>query len=149
MAPFTSDDYHIGWICALPEERAAARAMLDEEHPKIQGQDRQDSNSYSLGRIHDHNVVIAVLPASVDGTSAAAAAAINLLRTFKSIRFGLMVGIGGGITNPQNHVDIRLGDVVVSEPQGTLGGVVQYDKGKIEEDEFELKGYLNAPLPHC
>src|SRR5436853_2698607 len=82
MAPFTSDDYHIGWICALPEERAAARAMLDEEHAKIQGQDRQDSNSYFLGRIHDHNVVIAVLPSSIDGTSAAAAAASNRLRRF-------------------------------------------------------------------
>ena len=42
-------------------------------------------------------------------------------------------------------VDIRLGDVVVSEPHGTLGGVVQYDKGKAKEDEFELKGYLNGP----
>ena len=102
MSPSSLDDYHIGWICALPEEMAAARAVLDEEYGKIQGQDQQDSNSYSLGRIHNHNVVIAVLPAGIDSTSAATAAAINLLRTFKSIRFGLMVGIGGGIPDPQN-----------------------------------------------
>jgi hypothetical protein len=43
-------------------------------------------------------------------------------------------------------VDIRLGDVVVSQPDKTHGGVVQYDKGKsLEGGEFERKGSLNKP----
>ncbi|THC87002.1 hypothetical protein EYZ11_013552 [Aspergillus tanneri] len=32
MASLTPDDYTMAWICALPLEAAAARAMLDEAH---------------------------------------------------------------------------------------------------------------------
>jgi nucleoside phosphorylase len=39
-----------------------------------------------------------------------------------NIKIGLLVGIGGGLPNKQN--DIRLGDVVVSKPEGQYGGVV-------------------------
>jgi nucleoside phosphorylase len=110
-------------------------------------QDAQDRNNYVLGHIYSHNVVIACLPAGVDGTNAAAIVAVNILRTFKGLRFGLMVGIGGGIPNLDKGVDIRLGDVVVSQPDKTHGGVVQYDKGKsLEGGKFERKGALNKPL---
>jgi nucleoside phosphorylase len=54
-----------------------------------------------------------------------------------------MVGIGGGVPSPT--VDIRLGDIVVSTPYMTHGGVVQYDFGKSKPDGFERKGVLNAP----
>jgi nucleoside phosphorylase len=125
---------------------AAARAMLDEEHGPMPGQDAQDCNNYVLGHVYSHNVVIACLPAGVDGTNAAAIVAANMLRTFKGLRFGLIVGIGGGIPNLDKGVDIRLGDVVVSQPDKTHGGVVQYDKGKsLEGGEFERKGSLNKP----
>jgi len=66
---------------------------------------------------------MACLPAGVDGNNAAAPVATNMLRTFTGLRFGLMVGIGGGIPNLDNRVDIRLGDVVVSQPDKTNGGV--------------------------
>jgi nucleoside phosphorylase len=62
---------------------------------------------------------------------------------FKSIRFGLIVGIGGGV--PSEEVDIRLGDVVVGQPNNTLGGVVQYDSGKATPSGFEKRGHLNSP----
>jgi nucleoside phosphorylase len=65
------------------------------------------------------------------------------MRTFRNIRFGLMVGIGGGI--PSAEHDIRLGDVVVSMPSETGGGVVQYDIGRKEKDGFHRKGTLNKP----
>jgi len=65
--------------------------------------------------------------------------------TFKGIRFGLMVGIGGGV--PSGEVDMRLGDVVVSHPVQALGGVVQYDFGKATPSGFERTGSLNAPPP--
>src|SRR5436309_16072993 len=64
----------------------------------------------------------------------------------KGLRFELMVGIGGGIPNLDKGVDIRLGDVVVSQPDKTHGGVVQYDIGKSSEGgRFECKGSLNKP----
>src|ERR1700735_3304216 len=67
-----------------------------------------------------------------------------MLSTFQSIRFGLMVGIGGGV--PMNKFDIRLGDVVVSKPTGDFGGVVQYDSGKtVAQGVFERTGRLNKP----
>lgn len=54
---------------------------------------------------------------------------MQLLSSFHAIRIGLMVGIGGGV--PSNYADIRLGDIVVSQPSDTFGGVVQYDLGKV------------------
>ena len=40
--------------------------------------------------------------------------------SFHAVRIGLMVGIGGGL--PSNYADIRLGDIVVSQPSDTYGG---------------------------
>lgn len=77
------------------------------------------------------------------GTSSAAAVAMQMKAKFKTIRFGLMVGIGGGV--PSAGIDIRLGDVVVSQPHKGHVGVVQYDFGKTRHDGFERTGFLNAP----
>ncbi|KAK5203135.1 hypothetical protein LTR96_011434 [Exophiala xenobiotica] len=146
MPPLPIDEYHVGWVCALPKELTAARAMLEEEHELYRSQVPNDNNSYVLGQVHGHNVVIACLPAGVYGTVSAATVAINMLRTFTGIRFGLMVGIGGGIPNSDKGVDVRLGDVVVSQPDGTHGGVVQFDLGKNRGDgTFERKGVLRPP----
>ncbi|KAK5463128.1 hypothetical protein LTS15_002841 [Exophiala xenobiotica] len=130
MPPLSIEDYHVGWVCALPKELTAARAMLDEEHEQYKSQVPHDNNRYMLGRIHGHNVVIACPTAGLYGTVSAAAVANNMLRTFSAIRFGLLVGIGGGIPNSIRGVDIRLSDVVVSQPDGAHGGVVQYDLRK-------------------
>jgi hypothetical protein len=62
------------------------------------------------------------LPAGVTGTISAAKLAIQTLVTFLTLRFGLMVGIGGGV--PSEAYDIRLGDVAVSQPARTFGGVI-------------------------
>jgi nucleoside phosphorylase len=120
---FTNEDYTVGWLCALPNELAASLAMLDQKHPDLL-QAEKDSNAYSLGRIGPHNVVLACLPSGTTGTNPAATAAANLLRTFPKIRFGLMVGIGGGAPREPNddpYEDLRLGDVVVSNPEGSQG----------------------------
>jgi nucleoside phosphorylase len=140
----TYKDYTIGWICALSGELLAARAVLEEEHPSLR-QPQRDQNSYTLGRIGKHNIVIACLPSGKYGTTSAANVAKDLFRTFTSIRFGLMVGIGGGAPN-QRH-DIRLGDVVVSSPTGrSSAGVMNYDAGKVIQDEkFLHTSSLIAP----
>ncbi|KLJ11735.1 hypothetical protein EMPG_09646 [Blastomyces silverae] len=140
------NEYTIGWICALPLERAPAEEMLEEKHdePKDFKQPRTDNNVYTLGRIGGHNVVIASLPAGEYGTTPATGVAMSMLSTFPEIRFGLMVGIGAAI--PREGRDIRLGDIAVSSPDGKTGGVVQYDLGKaLTDDEFRRKGSLNSP----
>ena len=135
--------YTVGWICALPIEKAVAEVALDVRHDPL-SQSSGDSNIYSLGSIGAHNVVIACLPAGVTGTISAAVVASQMRSTFGWIRFYLMVGIGGGV--PSDKTDIRLGDVVVSTPDGTFGGVVQYDLGKTMEDgQFIRTGSSNKP----
>jgi len=104
-------------------ELALVEAMLDEMHQSLPTS--RDKNSYTLGRIRAHNVVIAVMPEI--GNNNAAILATQLLNDFTLIRFGLLVGIGGGIPS-DNEDDIRLKDVVVSRPTATFGGVVQFDK---------------------
>jgi nucleoside phosphorylase len=102
------------------------------------------TRTHTLGRIGHHNVVVACLASGVVGSAPAAAVAAQLLSTFPSIRFGLLAGIGGGAPS-QDH-DIRLGDVVVSNPQGIRGGVVQYDFGKtMAGGHFVRTGDLNKP----
>jgi ankyrin repeat domain-containing protein 50 len=121
--PRTPSDYTVGWICALAVELAASRAMLDEEHPDLE-EAENDTNTYTLGRIGPHNVVLACLPSGTAGIGAAATAAKDLLRSFPQVRFGLMVGVGGGApSNPSDdpREDIRLGDVVVSNPEKNYG----------------------------
>lgn len=137
------NDYTVGWICALPIEMAAAKAMLDEVHNDLPVPS-YDHNAYTLGRIGKHNVVITCLPHGEYGTASATLVAMHLLASFRSICFGLMVGIGGGI--PNKDVDIRLGDVVVGKPTGAHGGVVQYDYGKaLSGGHLERTGMLNRP----
>lgn len=140
------DEYTVGWISALPLEMAAATAMLDDEYaiPTDFIRSSLDQNNYTFGRMGEHNLVIASLPAGAYGTISAAITAQHMLSSFPNIRIGLMVGIGAGI--PRLDYDIRLGDVVVSQPDGTSGGVVQYDLGKAKADgSFERKGMLNRP----
>jgi hypothetical protein len=138
----THDAYSVGIICALPLEKAAATATLDEEHPRLRNA-AGDVNEYTLGRVGQHNVVVACLPAGVTGKASAAVVAANMMRSFP-IKIGLMVGIGGGV--PSTGADIRLGDVVVSQPTGMHGGVVQWDFGKMEGDGvFRRTGTLNKP----
>jgi nucleoside phosphorylase len=133
----------VGWICALAIEMAAAVGMLDKRHDSLP-QDSRDHNNYVLGQIGPHNVAITCLPAGVPGVTPAARVASHTLPTLTSLRFGLMVGIGGGVPSQEN--DIRLGDVVVSQPTKTFGGVIQYDFGKtVQEGKFERTGTLNRP----
>ena len=142
-----SREYAIGWIAALSSERAAALLMLDEKHgrPLDFDQPFTDPNSYTWGRINEHNIVIASLSAGVCGTTSAAATALPMLSSFPQIRFGLMVGIGAGIPKLSGP-DIRLGDVVVGRPGGRSGGVIQYDLGKTKPGAgWEGKDFLNKP----
>jgi nucleoside phosphorylase len=149
MAPTIStlryEDFTIGWICALPLEATAAMFMLDEiyesEFPRKHGQE----TAYHAGTANGQNIVIACLPKSEYGIGAAARVVAQLQLSFPNLEYGLMVGIGAGVPGPGH--DIRLGDVIVGVPEGTSGGVVQYDLGKETVEGFRLKGWCNATDP--
>jgi ankyrin repeat protein/nucleoside phosphorylase len=138
--PKTHDVYTVGWVCALPKEQTAATAMLDRRHAGLP-KPKNDPNTYTLGSVGNHSVVIACLPKGQIGNNSAASVATWMISTFPSIKFGLMVGIGGGVPSK-----VRLGDVVVSTPVGQFPGVVQWDFGKAREGgSFERTGSLNNP----
>ncbi|PLN77319.1 ankyrin [Aspergillus taichungensis] len=145
MATFNPDAYTVGWFCVLQVEFQAARAMLDEEHNPPNTP--YDDHSYVYGRMGEHNIVI--VGVVVKGRASLVEAAVNMIRTFKQIRFGLKVGIAGGAvhaTDPRGFPnDILLGDVVVSRPDGAHGGILQYDQGTKYPGRYEIKSHLNRP----
>ncbi|CAG7949620.1 unnamed protein product [Penicillium salamii] len=131
------DRYTIAWICALYIEMAAAQVMLDEFHETLPTH-ADDRNTYVLGDISRHNVVIACLPEGQYGTNNAAIVMTNMKRTFPAIRACLMVGIGGGVPS---KADVRLGDIVV----GTR--VMQCGLGKTLGDG-QLQRTAIPRIPH-
>ena len=129
----TNNDYTVGWICALDIELAASQVTnvglvasvssagwtgLKHLYP---GTYHIEYVSYGIIII---SVVLACLPSGTTGTNSATTAAANMLRSFPKIRFGLMVGVGGGAPGDPSddpYEDLRLGDVVVSNPEGACG----------------------------
>lgn len=135
--------YTVGIVCALPLELLAVRALFDQTHHDLP-LSAADSNYYALGSIGRHRVVAACLPDGEYGTKSVTDVALNLKRSFTSVKLCLLVGIGGGVPSCRN--DIRLGDVVVSEPTDISPGVMQYDMGKaLQNGVFEQKGILYPP----
>lgn len=113
-----------GIITALAEEFTAMRALIDD--PQRMNVD-DDGADYVLGTMpsrdpdQPHRVVLTLLGTA--GNDAAAVACANLLRSFSSVGFVLMVGIAAGVPDPQQpDRHVRLGDVVVA-----TWGIVDYD----------------------
>lgn len=137
-APLDHADYSIGWICPLAVEMAAAQLMLTKLHLPLKCLEK-DPNQYILGSIGNHNVVITCLPHGVPGSTSATVVADRMNATFRSLKYILLVGIGGGVPD---HTDIRLGDVVVNQQ------IIQYDYGKaMANGKFERIGQLAKPAP--
>jgi nucleoside phosphorylase len=137
------EDYIVGWICPLEVEQVAVLEMLDEEYECLP-QQLADHNVYYLGSISSHNVVIAGL--HQPGNNPAAAAVTQMRMTFPNLRFGFLVGIGGGVPVGTDNGIIRLRDVVASKPAGEHSGAIQYDHGKVEAGQFRRTGSLAPPL---
>ncbi|KAG4291327.1 hypothetical protein FPRO06_03213 [Fusarium proliferatum] len=146
--PSDPSSYTVGWVCALSTEFTAAQEQFDEEyepHESPEHREANDSNVYSFGKIKGHMVVVAVMPNGQYGTASAATVAKDMVRSFRNIRFGLMVGIGGGA--PTKDHDIRLGDVVVSSPTAGQSGVFQYDFIKATKEGIQHTTSHNKPPP--
>ena len=115
---FEREDYCIAWVCASVAQHTACRLMLDEVH---QAPDmlKSDEIFYAFGRVGPHNVVVACpLKDSHEATSAPTMTGC-LLTSFPNLRFGVLIGIGGGV--PSSNERIRLGDVVVGSSPGSWG----------------------------
>jgi nucleoside phosphorylase len=130
-------------VCALHIELMAVRTLFEVSHPQVKIVD-EDPNYYAFGCMGGHNVVTVCLPHGVYGTNAATDVASNMRRSFLSLEFCLLVGIGASVPSSRN--DIRLGDVVVSTPSGRYSGVLPYDMIKsLEGGASQLNGYLCPP----
>lgn len=80
------------------------------------------------------------------GTGSAATVANNMFEDLHGNRVRSCGGHWRWIPNSNTAVDVRLGDPVVSQPDGTHGGVVQCDLGKnLGDGVFERKGILRSP----
>ncbi|KAF5557177.1 ankyrin protein [Fusarium phyllophilum] len=146
--PSDPNSYTVGWVCALSTEFTAAQEQFDEEYEPHEAPEHREANDFnvcSFGKIKGHMVVVAVLPNGQYGTASAAAVAKDMIRSFRNIRFGLMVGIGGGAPTKQH--DIRLGDVVVSSPTAGQSGIFQHDFGKATKEGFQHTASHNKPPP--
>ncbi|KLJ12312.1 hypothetical protein EMPG_12626 [Blastomyces silverae] len=137
-------DYTVAWICPLPVEQTAALEMLDEEHERI-SQPQNDSNAYHLGSIDGYNVVIAGL--STPGCSFAANVVAQMKMSFQNVKFGLLVGIGGGVPVSTDWGTVRLGDVVVGDQSNGFSGTTQYGRGKAEVSGFKCTSSIPPPPP--
>ena len=112
--------------------------MLDELHV-TPPQPEHDKNIYTFGRICGHNVVI-VCQGDM-GTTTAGIVATRMDATFRKLRFCLMVGIAGGVSDER---DVRLGDVVISKGDDRSGRGVAHDHGKETSRDFESCSFLDS-----
>jgi nucleoside phosphorylase len=90
-------EFEIAIICALPIESDAVEALFDEfwEEDYTYEKAPGDPNTYTLGRIGYHNVVLAFMLGIGKGHSASVAASFR--SSFVGIKQGLVVGICGGV----------------------------------------------------
>lgn len=132
----------VGIITALPKEHAAVKAMLEKVNP-FSFEGSRDVREYVLGEIptirgDSHSVVLLRVG---QGTNLAAAETTLLLERFPNVKSVVVVGIGGGVPNPNMPDEhVRLGDVVVSDERG----IIQYDFIKKQNKEIIFR---NQPRP--
>lgn len=134
-------DVRVAWINILPKEYYSALCMLDEtydcdEKGIVPG--LGDDNHYELGRIGKHDVVMNC-PTGSMGCFNAHEIANKMRGTFINIRVALLVGIGGGAPNLAKGIDVRLGDVVVSNR------IIPYRSGKMTDRGLEPTGATIEP----
>ncbi|KAK2589658.1 hypothetical protein QQS21_012665 [Conoideocrella luteorostrata] len=131
--PSCREDFEIAIICALILEYDAVALLFDEfwdEDGDEFGRAAGDDNTYTTGRIGNHNVVLALLPGM--GKVSEAAAAANMRSTYVALRLVLLAGICGGAPH-YNQYEILLGDVIISNT------VIQYNFGRRYPDAFASK----------
>ncbi|KAH0558364.1 hypothetical protein GP486_004976 [Trichoglossum hirsutum] len=141
LRPRSRDDFEIAIICALPIERDAIEALLDEEYETdgfSYGKSVGDQNAYTTGRMGYQHVVLAYLPGM--GMVSAAAVAAHLRSSFEKIRIGIVAGICGGVPTTADGTEILLGDVLIST------SVIQVDLGRQYPNKLVRKAAVEDTL---
>ncbi|KAF3901971.1 hypothetical protein ABW21_db0203416 [Orbilia brochopaga] len=138
----SADEFTVGIIYAKPLEMTAITVMVDEFYLPVTLH-TGDTNEYVLGRIGHQNVAIAGPARGKQGKVSVASVVARIPQTFRNIKVGLLVGIGGGVPYPEKE-DVRLGDVVIGAPEYTPA-IIQYDLGKQYTHDTEIKRTLNKP----
>ncbi|WQF86748.1 Putative nucleoside phosphorylase domain-containing protein [Colletotrichum destructivum] len=123
-------------VCALTLEADAVCALFDEHWDDDVVADLVapgDTNSYSMGKIGRHHVVLIHMAGM--GKSYSATAAAYCKASFPGIGVALLVGICGGVpkATAMGIPTIVLGDVIISE------GVIPLDLGRQYPDMFLRK----------
>jgi nucleoside phosphorylase len=138
IRPAGRNDFEIAIICALPVERDAVEALIDEEYEKDRfsyGKAAGDANTYTIRRLGHQHVVLAYMPGM--GMTGAAAVAANLRSSFERIKVGIVVGICGGVPEPAAGEEILLGDVIISTSVIQIDFGRQYPNGFIRKTSVE------------
>jgi nucleoside phosphorylase len=141
LRPYNRDGFEIAIICALPIERDAVEALLDEGYEDdgfSYGKEAMDSNAYTIGRLGNQHVVLAYMPGM--GMIRAAAVAANIRFSFTGIKVCIVVGICGGVPTTANGVEIVLGDVIIST------SIIQIDFGRQYPNKFVRKASVEDTL---
>ncbi|KAF5988646.1 hypothetical protein FBULB1_1379 [Fusarium bulbicola] len=129
------DQFQVALICALPLEANSVLSLFDHDWDEDDGiprirKARGDPNSYSLGIMSGHNVVLAHPPGI--GIIAASTIAAFCKLSFTRIGLALVIGICGGAP-VNNGIQVHLGDLIIST------GIMSYDFGRRFPDGFEIK----------
>ncbi|KAF5613568.1 ankyrin repeat [Fusarium subglutinans] len=124
------NDYIVGWVCALPLVATAAEAMLDSVHPDGPlDLDITDDIKFVFGRLNGYDIVLAYPSPTNQGNGSAVEIVEQVRLAFRSIRFILLIGLGGGV--PHTKENISPGDVVVGRPEPGRSGLVLYEGGQV------------------
>ncbi|KAI1827296.1 nucleoside phosphorylase domain-containing protein [Xylaria intraflava] len=126
----------IAIFCALTLEADAVLSVFDHHWDiRLFSNPDQDKNTYSIGKIGCHNVVL--IHMSGMGRTPAATAAASCRTTFPGVSRALVVGICGAVPFHRRSTEIILGDVVISDR------LVIYDFGRQFPDTFMRKEESN------
>ncbi|KAH7231071.1 nucleoside phosphorylase domain-containing protein, partial [Fusarium tricinctum] len=108
------EEFLVAWITSNSNQTFTAKKYFDLLYGEPTRKAARDTNSYTLGKMGDHKVVLTELPEGEKKLPllAAAEAVSDMMRTFNRIRVALFIGTGSGVRDGEH--DVRLGDVVVS-----------------------------------
>lgn len=144
MPPKSRDEFEVAIICALPLEADAVEALFDEyydaagdKYGKLPG----DGNTYTTGRMSQHDIVLVHMPGMDKGNAASVASSARM--SFVGIKLALVVGICGGVAisvKNNQQTEIILCDVVISN------GVIEYDFSAQYPDRFNRKSDVKDAL---
>lgn len=137
-----ADKPTLGILTALVKEYVAIKVLL-ENTIELSFPGEGAGRRYLLGNIPalDGENHVVVLSLADMGNNAAAARATLLLEHFSNIKAIIMVGIAGGVPNPNKPDEhVRLGDIVISNKFG----IVQYD---FDKESISETRHRHPPRP--